>query len=315
MQIEKYLPSKKFLYLLGSFAILALVFFIIFKLFSNKNSFFTSKTEPKLQTEKMTVNQLIQKDSDDDGIFDWEEALWGTDPKNKSTFEGILDADYIRNKRGELKTETDIATNEKLTETDKFAREFFASYTAMKASGQVDDNTIKDFSTALAQKISDPSIVNQYSEKDIKITKNDEPTDKEDYYVTAGGLFEKYKTEGIGDELDIASTMAGVGSTTDNQNQDKLIKVAGAYKEFAKKLLLIPVPKSLEEYHLRIINSANKTGISVLNMSKMITDPIVGISGTSQYDKYSNELITAVNDLETFLTANDIIYSDSAISE
>ena len=61
------------------------------------------------------------------------------------------------------------------------------------------------------------------------------------------------------------------------------------------------VPQSLADYHLRIANSANDTGISVLNMGKVANDPIVGLSGLSQYQKYSDNLVKAVTDLETFL--------------
>ena len=60
--------------------------------------FFNKKDESKLSTQKLTINQLLQKDSDGDGVMDWEEGLWGTDPNNTKTFEGIPDAEYIKTK-------------------------------------------------------------------------------------------------------------------------------------------------------------------------------------------------------------------------
>jgi hypothetical protein len=36
-------------------------------------------------------------------------------------------------------------------------------------------------------------------------------------------------------------------------------------------------------------------------MTKITKDPIVGLSGLSQYQKYSDDLVKAVSDLETFL--------------
>jgi hypothetical protein len=310
MKIKKYLPGKKFKYLFISFLVIALVFFVAFKLLSNKNSFLASKNNSQIQAEKLTIDNLIQQDSDSDGVADWEENLWGTDPKNKSTFEGIPDVTYIKNKRADLKTDTTIQ-NGTLTETDKFARDFFASYSAMKTSGAVDANTFNNFSSALEQKVTDPSIIDKYLEKDIKLTKKDELTDQEDYYIAAGNLFETYKNKGVGSELETAGDMASTGNTGDNQNQNNLVKISEAYQEFAQKLILVPVPKSLVQYHLKIINSANNTGVAVLNMSKMITDPIVGISGISQYEKYSQDLINSVNDLESFLTTNGIISTDN----
>jgi hypothetical protein len=308
--MKNYLPSKKFKRLLILFVILAIIFFIAFNLFSDKNNFSTSKKSSKLELEKLTVGELVKKDSDGDGVLDWEEALWGTDPQNKATFENVADATYIKNKRAEIKTETntDATTdNTKLTETDKFAREFFASYSAMKTSGQMDDSTITNFSTSLGQKIVDPFVFDKYSEKDIKLAKNDEYSNQEDYYIAAGNLFEEYKAAGLGDELEIAGGMVSSGKATDLQNENKLIEIATAYQKFSKELVLIPTPKTLSQYQLRILNASNNTGIAVMNMSKMLKDPIVGISGIAEYEKYSNDLINSVHDLEVFLSISDII--------
>lgn len=305
--MEKYLPSKKFVYVMIVITTLGIIIFLIFNFSTQKKFFFFSKEKSSLVSEQPTLNELVGKDTDGDGVTDWEESLWGTDPKNKITFDGIPDTTYIKNKRVELKTDTDTSEKNILTETDKFARQFFASYAAMKTSGQTDDSTLSSFSDSLEQRITDPTILDQYTEKDIKLKTGDESKDQETYYTTAAKLFETYKNKGVGDEMDIASVMANSENEVDTQNQDKLYEISLAYKEFAKKLLLVSVPESLASYHLRIINSANNTGIAVGNMSKMLVDPIVGISGTSQYQKYCDNLVSSVNDLEAFLSINGII--------
>ena len=309
MKTKQYLPSKKFVRLLIAFAILGIIFILAYNFSPKKKFFFFQNKDATLQTENLTLNALIQRDTDGDGVPDWEEALWGTDKNNKTTFNGIPDLTYIENKKGELKINQNDSANQNLNETDKFARDFFTAYAAMKTSGQVDNTAINNFSDALGQKMVDSSVIDKYSEKDTKLAKSDESKDQEDYYVTAGNLFETYKNAGVGSELEVAGVMASTGNTADNQNQGSLLKISEAYQEFAQKLLLVPVPKSLTEYHLQIVNSANNTGIAVLNMSKMMTDPVTGISGISQYEKYSGDLITSVNDLEAFLSTNGIIPS------
>src|SRR3989338_5654822 len=203
------------------------------------------------------------------------------------TFNDVPDATYIENKKKELKIEQGVIENEtKLTETEKFAREFFTSYTAMKSSGQIDNETINSFSNALGQNIVNPNLIDRYLDEDVK------------------SLFKKYQSSGIGDELEIVSNGLALNSTNETGNTDqygKLSTIARAYQDFAKKTMEISVPQSLVEYHLRIANSSNNTGISVSNMVKIINDPIVGLSGLSQYQKYSEDLIKAVSDLETFL--------------
>ncbi len=304
--MNKYLPSKKFIYLLISFLVVALVFFIVFKLFSSKNSFLSSKNEGTLTVDRLTqagltVNQLVQKDSDNDGVLDWEENLWGTDPHNPMTFNGMTDKAYIEAKKKELNINP-TKDESGMTETEKFAKEFFASYVAMKASGQVDANMINNFSSALGQKIVAPNLVDRYSLKDIKTNNDNTKQGEIKYYNRVRALFESYKAKGLGDELSIVNSQ--LNAPTGTKIEDKLTPIGNAYQDFASEALNITVPSSLSAEHLKIVNTANNTSISVLSMTKITGDPIIGLSGLSQYQKYSDDLVTAVGDLEIKINNN-----------
>ena len=255
--------------------------------------------------ENPTLPDLIQRDTDGDGVPDWEEALWGTDKNKKITFNDTPDATYIANKKKELKIEGSVlADATKLTETEKFAREFFTSYSAMKSSGQIDQNTINDFSSALGQNIVNPTLVDRYTETNVKINNVDNPASKQKYYFEVKTLFKKYQSAGLGNELDLVSqalaSNSADGTSSNTSQYDKLPAIASAYQNFAQKVMELSVPQSLAEYHLRIANSANNTGISVSNLGKIASDPIVGLSGLSQYQKYSDDLVKAVTDLEAY---------------
>jgi len=302
---SKYLPTKKFIFKISIAVALVIIIFVVFFKFSGKKNFFTQEKENNtyLKVENQTITELIQNDTDGDGIVDWEEALWGTDKNKKVTFNDTPDATYIENKKKELEIEQNTNTSEvKLTETEKFAREFFSSYSALKSSGQVDDNTINNFSNALGQKIVNPNLIDRYKETDIKINNNNDTPTKLKYYEDIKTSFEKYKTVGIGDELNIVSTKLALNSETGATNspgeENKLKTIANAYQDFAKTVIEISVPTTLAQYHLQIANSANNTGFSIINMEKIITDPIIGLSGLAQYQKYSEDLIKAVGDLE-----------------
>lgn len=303
---KKYLPSKKFALITSVVIVLAVIIFMIFFMSSSGENFITeNKKNTVLKIENSTITDLIRADSDGDGIADWEEALWGTNKNKKMTFNDMSDATYIENKKKELKIEQSI-NEKKLTETDKFAREFFMSYSAMKSSGQVDNDTINSFSSALGQKIVNPNLIDRYSETDIKISSTDDPVSRQKYYESIKSLFRSYQSSGIGDELSIVSnglvSNSTNGATDSTDRYSKLSVIANAYQSFGKKVMETSVPQSLTEYHLRIANSSNNTGIGVLNMGKVINDPIVGLSGLSQYQKYSDDLVKAVSDLETALS-------------
>ncbi|MFH1366042.1 MAG: hypothetical protein ABIG99_01490, partial [Patescibacteria group bacterium] len=74
--------------------ILAVVFLVV--LFLVKNTTFFKKTEvrqeinPKngLISSNATIEDLINRDTDKDGVPDWQEGLWGTDPTKKETTPG-----------------------------------------------------------------------------------------------------------------------------------------------------------------------------------------------------------------------------------
>ena len=307
---KNYLPSKKFIYSILGLIILAVLFFVVSNLIAKKSHFASSndKNSP-LQTAPLTINDMLKKDSDGDGVMDWEEALWGTDVNNKVTFNGVADGDYIKQKKDALKVtngDTGIGDTGNLTETDKFAQEFFASLTAMKQNGQVDKNTINNVSSALGQKIADPTLTDKYTNQDAKLTETDGKTEQKTYYLAIKKLFDTYSKKGIGDELGLVSGLVASNST-DKPTADKLNAIASAYEDYAQKIMGTSVPTSLISYHLQIANSANDTGIAVQNMIKTVDDPIVGLSGVSQYQKYSADLISAVGKLQTVLYNNGIV--------
>lgn len=302
---KKYLPSKKFsIVMISAIAIIAIVFGIFY--YFSKNKSYGKKDNGVIVEntliESQTIEELIKNDADGDGVLDWEEALWGTDKNKKVTFEGKSDSAYIADKKKELNIETDLNNEKNLSQTDIFARQFFSAYTALKASGQADSNIINNFSSALGESVSDPNLIDIYVEKDVKKALVDNESSKINYYNTLKKAFEKEKIYGIGDEINIISGgILNYENTGNEEKYEQLNIIAEAYKNFAKKVIEVPVPDSLTEIHLKIANSAYNTGISVENLSKINTDPIVGIAGLSQYQKYSDELVAAVNNLDTVL--------------
>ncbi len=292
---------------MGISVVLIVAIYMIFFMPSKKEDYTGLKTttgESLLaqQADNQDIFTLVQHDTDNDGIPDWEESLWGTDKTKKATFEGMPDATYIENKKKELKTDK-INTENTLTETDRFAREFFTAYTAMKESGKVDPNAINEFSNELGKNIVSPDIIDQYNASDIKTTSKDTSVERTQYYIVIKNIFDSYQKAGIGEELSIlGGRLATYSSTGKASSYEKLPAIATAYKNFAEKVMEHAVPASLAEIHLRIANSANNTGTSVQNMTKTITDPIVGLSGLSQYQKYSDELVKNVADLKAVLS-------------
>ncbi len=292
-KIQNILPSKNFAIIMGIGITLCVVVFGVMFFVEGKENFASKKKNKGL--EGKTVSDLVQLDTDGDSLADWEEALWGTDKNSRVTFEGQSDVAYVENKKKSLRLEGEVTENE-TSETDKFAREFFSAYAAMK-SGGVDPMIINNFSNALGQKIVDPELIDPYTEKDVKIESLDTEESRASYYLKIKEVFDKHAQSGIGDELTIVSGTL-VSAEAGTGDSAELTLIAEAYSLFAKEIMEVAVPETLTEYHLAIANSASNTGLSVSNMTKIINDPIIGLSGISQYQKYSETLVTAVSNLE-----------------
>ena len=84
--MKKYLPSTQFIIRAVSILILVGVCFGAYKLIV-----FLKNRSTKKDPTKLLVQNLTQKDSNGNDIADWEESLWGLDPKGN----GQENKDYI----------------------------------------------------------------------------------------------------------------------------------------------------------------------------------------------------------------------------
>jgi hypothetical protein len=253
----------------------------------------------------ISLNNLVQKDSDGDGIFDWEESLWGTDPYNKSTNEGVEDKDFVEKKKKEMaannEDENGISNEENLNETEKFSREFFATVTALKQSGNLNEGSVSNIANVVGEKMSNSNLPNKYRITDLKKTYDVTAKNQEDFYNTVGDIYEKYRDQGLGTELDNMDTSTG------ESDDPELARISQVYLDFSKEVADLPVPSNLTQNALDILNGAYNTGLAIKNLAQMIDNPLVGLIGLTQYQKWSEQFINSSEDLETYLVDSSII--------
>src|SRR3989339_1508424 len=291
---KEYLPSKNFTVFVGGGLALVLIVSLIFGLVKGKESFSALKTQD-LKTDGSTLSDLLQTDTDLDGVLDWEEALWGTDKTLKATFNETPDAIYVKQKKDSLATEDSSGD---LNETDKFARSFFASYLALESAGE-NPETIENLGRAVGEKIGDPNLVDVFAEGDVKVVVGADISDVKKYYSAIQGVFDKYRESGMGDEIDfVNSGLISAQDKLDSVNRNKLERIGKTYKDFAGEMMQISVPREYISAHVKMANSAYNTGVSVLSMTKIVDDPIVGLGGITQYQKYSEDFVKAAEDLD-----------------
>ena len=156
--------------------------------------FVIGKTQKETYVAPETTNSVqsavLAKDSDNDGLKDWEEQLWKTDPYNSDTDgDGTPDGLEIKQGRNPLvagpndKLDTNTVTSKintetqgDLSETDKFSRDLFVRIVAAKNANQPP-------SEADLQKFLDMTISQEVANQKLKnLTAGDFQVDKNETF-------------------------------------------------------------------------------------------------------------------------------------
>lgn len=280
-----------------------MIFLVVLFLLKNTSVFektinFVRGGEEGLTYDTVAIGDLVNKDTDKDGILDWEEPLWGLDPTETETTPGVPDSSVIKKLRAEQGTSTSETSGdyeENLTETDKFSRELFSTIASLNQNGAMDEATVEKITNSLAEKMKNPTPRKIFTSADIKITKSDLFHTIANYGNALNNVYLKNPIKG--------SAMAVLQKfIIDENNVDSsvlteltpIIKQTQAIIDGAAR---IEVPQSLAPLHLEFLNSMERVVENLRDITLYDKDVIVALGGIIQYEKNSVYLETAVKNL------------------
>jgi hypothetical protein len=327
----KYLPSKKFIYIILSIILVGLIILGV-KALSNRRLNTTSSDKIAAgQRQNTTFQEFKALDSDNDGLKDWEEALWKTDPNKIDTDgDGTNDAEEIKTNRDPVKPNTAkigstpsdqmdselIAANKKadeefnkLSDTEKLSRTFFSQYLASKSASGVsltesDKQIILDTAVSMTEGSNTP----KYSASDIKITNNLSSTTIKEYGNTLSqAFFTGTSQEKVANEMDIVSQAA---QTEDEKILDDLNPIIESYNKTISKILLISVPTDATIMHLKFLNDITSLKTSIEKLKKLFSDPVQAISGIDSYQNSVSELRKDLTTIKNYFIKNNVLFTD-----
>jgi hypothetical protein len=286
-------------------AIVCAALFLV-ALFLIKNGFlFRQKTAlQKLSEEKgltydsATVADLVENDADGDGVADWEEALWNLDPTKQETVPGTPDIATVNKMKGEEGSGGEGGGEpENLTETDKFSRELFSSLVALNQAGTIDQNTVDEISSSLAEHIQNSPQRKIYTLADLKTTKDESTASVKRYYDTLNNIYKYYPVSG--DVVDILQKFVLDENNTDENILSKLHPITSQLRARIDGMLKIEVPQSLSALYLNLINTGEGLMENLEDIQLYETDPIVALGGMTKYEQNTPVLEEAVTQLMT----------------
>lgn len=262
---------------------------------------------------KTTNNSSI--DSDGDGLLDWQEKLYGSDPQNADTDgDGTDDGEEIRegrdptiagpddeliNTKTIINTELNVPGYTPGSLTDNLSKELFAQYLDLKSANSLYEGSEEDLATNLVGQVEQVTQIKViYTKSDLNLV---DPTDE---------AITKYGEEIAIIWIDYLNQI----ENSDSLSEDAYINfVSDTYIRAAQALSQISVPTVAENIHLELINNFYAYGVSLEELSLYETDPVrslVAIRNSQQiYDDGLN-LFTA---LEIYFDDNGIIFEDNQI--
>ena len=258
-----------------------------------------------------SVGNSERIDSDNDGLSDWEEGLWGTDPNNPDTDnDGTSDGEEIN--LGRNPTSADISDKlfdsgtfktPSLTEEEvlRLKEEFYTNF--LKERGEeIREETLLD----LVDSFDAEQFTPQYSIQDLNIISGATKNEIRLYGNNLGSIFSRYGSGGI-DEVSIFSQ--GI-QNKDSQVLSKLALVSIAYKDLANELLYMPVPLNVSEYHLAMVNGYDVFSRALDAMSAFFADPLQGGGGYQAYLGQTLIIQIAFMNISSYIDSMGIVYSE-----
>jgi len=306
----KYLPSKKFIIMAAVISFTVGAFYVVF---SDSKEVFDQGTSGILSAGIATGDKKAQKDSDNDGLMDWEEELFGTDPLNPDTDgDGIQDGKEFKFKREKYYPELHYeelgafygtrpgissgraAVQSGTNLTDTLYKEAALRYGVLSQEGQFNQKTQAQIIDTLSSQLGSLNNPDLYTRKSLTISKDTSAAARNAYAAALLLALDDYSQALEENPLELSQTWL---ETQKDEYADTLSKLKESYQGLAEELLAIVVPRTFISIHLKIANSLHNSGEAIGQMSQAITDPVGGMLGAASYIYHHQIRLEAIADL------------------
>lgn len=286
-------PNKKTLWIIGALCGLSVLFIWL----NQKKDIVPLLTQEDIITQ--SAEDITTRDSDQDGIHDWEEFLWNLDPNSKdSNANGLPDAEELEVRKIALRGTATVATSTATsTFTDTFSREFFVAFSALKQSGNLTTSNIDQIAKQSLEALTKATIQEKYLKKDLLLASST-PESKTIYEKNISQIGKGLSVKTLGKELEL------LGRAINKPRSEKLIvelkKIQQIYLTLAERTIKVAVPSAVQNTHLELANSYYKLGAAVGGLTQIYDDPALSIVYFNEYQKALDRLPVILNALAKY---------------
>ncbi|MCH7882795.1 hypothetical protein IIA95_00010 [Patescibacteria group bacterium] len=291
-----------------------------------KNSRIKPEGLPKVIAGTAAEPKNIAQDSDGDGLKDWEEQLWGTDPNNPDTDgDGTTDNEEIQLGRNPLKpapndalTEASSKTasaingsSETLTLTDKMARYLLSTYLQEKNLGLAFPDLKNQIVSSLTRELKSYEVFpDKFSKENIIINPQKSRKTIRAYANELGSIIsnERNKNQIIKNELEtLAEILNRKEALSETETPPAFQKYIQAYENIVNRMQKLSVPENYAPYHLALMNSFFHLAQIDKRLNAFLLDPAAGMKTIYQYNDKSATVAKILNAMKNQLRQDYII--------
>ena len=284
--------------------------------FLNPNSANAESTQALLQA-------YAARDTDHDGLPDWQEALYGLDPNNAHSFsptvtdgqavaQGLVKPKFV-SETASSSTTIDPSTLEGPTAapgslTEQFSQSLFSQYLNQVATNgaNLSDDAVAPFAQGVLQTFAQThSRHDAYAIGQVQLGGTG-PTAMKSYAASVEKALAANTTSETKSELDYFSDAI---EKNDPTALAKIATIGKDYTSLAPMLMQIQVPTEAQNAHLEIANAANRLGGDITDLSTMNTDPLRAYLGLAQYQNDATTLAKGFSDLATVFEDEQLTFS------
>ncbi len=246
-----------------------------------------------------TTPKNIQKNQDTDGdsIPDWEEKLLGTDPSQKN--------EYPKAPAPEITADEEPIPD---TATTRFMQSVVGTYITKTLNGTPPDEGGK-------QKLIDDAIAGAsryttdrlFTEKDLFVSASETDESIKTYGNLLGSAFNKNPGNNENEFLILKRAL-------DSENKEELALLdpkIQAYRKTLDEMRAIPVPPSLKEEHLSLLNKILTVHNTIVTMRRAFEDPLPALMRAQEYFTHIEHLSQALSQITVRLKDKRITYTNS----
>lgn len=294
---------------------------------SSESSLFAPSSASAESTQAL-LQAYAQKDTDSDGLPDWEETLYGTDPHNAHSFSSTLtDGEAVT--QGLIKpkfTSAAAPTNASSTDpvsvpgitatpgslTDQFAHNLFGQYISQSNGTEPSEAEVATYAQNAIQEL-----VQNHTQQDKYTIANEKVSGSgtEALINYAGTAEHALAVNAVSTDKNELDYFSAAVNSNDIAALTSLKKIGAAYVADGPTLMAISAPQEVQYAHLELANSLTRVGNDITDMSAFNTDPLRAYLGLAAYQNDSQTMLQAFADTNAVFTSEQITISQGQPGE